>query len=99
MENEVTENNVTNENQIGNDISSEALANDTIAMAYDYYDKYYEEVTKSLSEISSREITIVSNQEQLIHKIDSLNTTCSCITFIITIIFVYNLVRNMIIVK
>lgn len=74
-------------------------SNDNIALAYDYYDHYYDEVTKSLSEISSRENTIINNQEILIDKTHSLNTTCSCFTFIVTIIFVYTLIRNMIIVK
>lgn len=79
--------------------NADALANDSIALAYDYYDHYYEDVTKSLSRIESTTSVMMDNQNELIDKLHAINTTCSTFTFIVTLIFVYILIRNMIIIK
>lgn len=78
---------------------SEDLANDSIALAYDYYDHYYEQITKSLSRIEVNTSTMIDNQNQLMDKLHAINTTCSSFTFIVTIIFVYTVIRNMIVTK
>lgn len=92
------ESTVENVNEVTEE-NSDVLANDSIALAYDYYDDYYDEVTKSLSSINSSQGTIIANQELLIDKLHAINTTCSTFTFIVTLVFVYILIRNMIIIK
>ena len=43
----------------------ESLANDSIALAYDYYDRYYENVLSKLDTIVVSEDTSIKNQEQI----------------------------------
>lgn len=102
--NENLETNVPVENFIENadetiQENSDALANDSIALAYDYYDHYYEQITKSLSRIEANTSTMIDNQNQLMDKLHAINTTCSSFTFIVTIIFVYTVIRNMIVTR
>lgn len=78
---------------------AEELANDSLAMAYDYYDHYYDEVTKSLSRIEVNTSTMIEKQNEIKDKLHAINTTCSCFTFIVTLIFIYTVIRNMIIIK
>lgn len=108
-ENNINNNNIVSENSttdLETDLSinddtttSDILADDNIAMALDYYDRYYEQVLDNLEVVTLNQDTIIDNQETLIAQNDEFKTLSYTLIFIICIIFIYNFLRNMIIVK
>lgn len=78
---------------------NEELANDALAMAYDYYDRYYEQVLENMKTITDNQSTIIVQQEDVINQQKDLITFSSCTLFVIALILIYNLLRNMIILK
>ena len=108
-ENNTNNNNIVSENSttdLETDLSinddtttSDTLADDNIAMALDYYDRYYEQVLDNLEVVTLNQDTIIDNQETLIAQNDEFKILSYTLIFIICIIFIYNFLRNMIIVK
>lgn len=94
----VTEN-TTSANNTTEDIKSdeykESLANDKIALAYDYYDRYYENVLNKLDTIVVNEDTSIKNQEQIISKLDTVTLTFNTILFVILLWFLIDVIRHM----
>ena len=72
-ENTTSANNTTED--IKSDEYKESLANDKIALAYDYYDRYYENVLNKLDTIVVNEDTSIKNQEQTISKLPLCNVS------------------------
>lgn len=108
-ENNTNNNNIVSENSITDletdssinteTTTSDTLANDNIAIALDYYDRYYEQVLDNLEVVTLNQDTIIDNQETLIAQNDEFKILSYTLIFIICIIFIYNFLRNMIIVK
>ncbi len=73
----------------------ESLANDSIALAYDYYDRYYENVLNKLDTIVVNEDTSIKNQEQIISKLDTATLTFNTILFVILLWFLIDIIRHM----
>ena len=73
----------------------ESLANDSIALAYDYYDRYYENVLNKLDIIVVNEDTSIKNQEQIISKLDTVTLTFNTILFVILLWFLIDVIRHM----
>lgn len=73
----------------------ESLANDSIALAYDYYDRYYENVLNKLDTIVVNEDTSIKNQEQTISKLDTVTLTFNTILFVILLWFLIDVIRHM----
>lgn len=73
----------------------ESLANDSIALAYDYYDRYYENVLSKLDTIVVSEDTSIKNQEQIISKLDTVTLTFNTILFAILLWFLIDIIRHM----
>ena len=73
----------------------ESLANDNIALAYDYYDRYYENVLSKLDTIVVSEDTSIKNQEQIISKLDTVTLTFNTILFVILLWFLIDVIRHM----
>ena len=73
----------------------ESLANDKIALAYDYYDRYYENVLNKLDTIVVNEDTSIKNQEQIISKLDTVTLTFNTILFVILLWFLIDVIRHM----
>ena len=73
----------------------ESLANDSIALAYDYYDRYYENVLNKLDTIVVSEDTSIKNQEQIISKLDTVTLTFNTILFAILLWFLIDIIRHM----
>ena len=73
----------------------ESLANDSIALAYDYYDRYYENVLSKLDTIVVSEDTSIKNQEQIISKLDTATLTFNTILFVILLWFLIDIIRHM----
>lgn len=106
MENEITEN-ITNTlntnteaNTSGENTTSEernkALANDEIALAYDYYDQYYQQVLNNMDAMLINQSTTLENQEKILEDNKQFNLLIGTILFFLGIYFMYNLFRNMI---
>lgn len=96
------ENNTTVDTNIVNSEEIETdnlLTSDDIAMQLDYYDRYYEDVLNHLEDLETYQETIIDNQETMITKFNTFDIFLSTIIFLITFIFVYNFLRNMIITK
>ena len=87
-----TNNSITTDNINETDTSS--LADDPIAIAFDYTDRYYENVLSSLNTITTNQDTILENQSTLIEQNNNLNTLTSCILFVLAIVFIYDFVKK-----
>ena len=92
-ENTTSANNTTED--IKSDEYKESLANDKIALAYDYYDRYYENVFNKLDTIVVNEDTSIKNQEQIISKLDTVTLTFNTILFVILLWFLIDVIRHM----
>lgn len=75
------------------------LANDSLAMAYDYYDRYYEQVLENMKTITDNQSTIIVQQENIIEQQKHVVSFCDCFILLFSIFFIYNYIRNMIILK
>ena len=73
----------------------ESLANDSIALAYDYYDRYYENVLSKLDTIVVSEDTSIKNQEQIISKLDTINLTFNTLLFTVLLWLLVDVIRHM----
>ena len=73
----------------------ESLANDSIALAYDYYDRYYENVLNKLDTIVVNEDTSIKNQEQIISKLDTINLTFNTLLFTVLLWLLVDVIRHM----
>lgn len=104
MENEVTnsitENKINLEpnNEIAENVTEE-LAVDSLAVTLDYYDRYYQDVLDNTNTIIVQQQSILDNQDNMIEQNDTLITLGYCTIFIISIVLIYNVLRNMIITK
>lgn len=67
--------------------------------AYDYYDIYYNKMLDNTNSIINKQETIITNQENQINKLKELNEYSYVLIFVVCLIFIYNVLRNMIIVK
>lgn len=74
---------------------SDELANDAIALAYDYYDHYYEKILDNFDTIMLNDTIIIENQEKIIEQNQNFNLLFSSILFLLTLVFVYTFIRNM----
>lgn len=112
--NENTVNNITEENTIqtentstSTDISVEEkqsttnalFSDDNIALAYDYYDQYYEKMLTNSNTIIANQETIINNQYDIGKQNDTVITGINVIIFLVVLYVIYQLLRNMIIVK
>lgn len=97
--NSTTIENTTSANNTTEDIESneykESLANDGIALSYDYYDRYYESVLNKLDTIIVDDDTSIKNQEQIISKLDTVTLTFNTILFVILLWFLIDVIRHM----
>lgn len=93
IENTTSANNTTED--LKSDDYKESLANDNIALAYDYYDRYYENVLNKLDTIVVNEDTSIKNQEQTISKLDTVTLTFNTILFVILLWFLIDVIRHM----
>ena len=104
MENEVTNNitenkiNLEPNNEIAENVTEE-LAVDSLAVPLDYYDRYYQDVLDNTNTIIVQHQSILDNQDNMIEQNDTLITLGCSTILIISIIFIYSLLRNMIIVE
>ena len=101
MENEILNNtieNIENSENTTNEIS-EDLSIDSLAVTLDYYDRYYEQVLNNTNTIIMQQEAVLDNQNEFIEQNNTLIRLGYCFIFIISIILIYNLLRNMIIVK
>lgn len=92
-ENTTSANNTTED--IKSDEYKESLANDKIALAYDYYDRYYENVLNKLDTIVVNEDTSIKNQEQIISKLDTINLTFNTLLFTVLLWLLVDVIRHM----
>ncbi len=67
--------------------------------AYDYYDIYYNKMLDNTNSIINKQETIITNQENQIKELKELNKYSYVLIFVVCLIFIYNVLRNMIIVK
>lgn len=95
MENEILNNTIPPEENT----TTENLANDSLALALDYQDRYYENVLKDTNTIIAQQQTIITNQEDMKEQNTHMTNGFDTIIIIISIIFIYNYIRNMITVK
>ena len=72
---------------------------DNIALAYDYYDRYYEQVLENMDTMISNEQLIIENKQDIIEQNEQLLGFSSCILFTICVFLIYYTLRKMIIVK
>lgn len=63
-------------------------------MAYDYYDRYYENVLTKLTSIEEHQQTIIYNQEQMQLSVNSLSQYVFTINFLIVLLFLYIFVKS-----
>lgn len=98
MENEITENtvdtNVTTENNVNNTVD-ENLAVDDIAVALDYYDRYYTEMLNKTDNMISKQEIIINNQYEQQEANKQFQKTFGVIVFLIGLFFIYFYMRNM----
>lgn len=98
MENEITENtvdtNVTTENNVNNTVD-ENLAVDDIAVALDYYDRYYTEMLNKTDNMISKQEIIINNQYEQQEANKQFQKTFDVIVFLIGLFFIYFYMRNM----
>lgn len=92
-ENTTSANNTTED--IKSDEYKESFANDSIALAYDYYDRYYENVLNKLDTIVVNEDTLIKNQEQIISKLDIINLTFNTLLFTVLLWLLVDVIRHM----
>ena len=92
-ENTTSANNTTED--IKSDDYKESLANDSIALAYDYYDRYYENVLNKLDTIVVNEDTSIKNQEQIISKLDTINLTFNTLLFTVLLWLLVDVILQM----
>ena len=79
--------------------TGESSLNEGIVLAYDYYDTYYNNVLNKLDTIITNEQTINTNLENIKTQNDTLILGCNTFIFVLILVFIYNFIRNMIIVK
>lgn len=75
------------------------LLDDNIALAYDYYDSYYNNILNKLDTIITEEETINTNLEDIKSQNDTLIFGSNIVIFVLVLSFIYTYLRNMIIVK
>lgn len=63
------------------------------------YDAYHDNVIFFMEKITTNQNTIIENQEKVIEQNDKVIVGIHVIIFFIGLFFIYNLLRNMIIVK
>lgn len=101
--NEITEN-ITEENQVDNENSQDSTQDSNDIMLTDYYyDYYYQNVLDKLNSIDTHQSEIIVQQNQLLDKQDTIiachqqqNTYFQLISFLIALIFICSVLRNMI---
>lgn len=86
LENEIVEENVEQNEGVS-------------AMAYDYYDSYYESVLSNMETIKTNQETIIKNQEDIISQNTTRNLFSGATLFMICLFFIYYVIRKMIILK
>ncbi len=64
--------------------------------AYDYYDRYYEQVLSNMTTIKTNQETIIRNQDEIIEQNKTRNLFSGSILFMICLIFIYYVLRKMI---
>lgn len=106
MENEIIENTVTGneentitENSTNENIVSNDLAVDSLAVTLDYYDRYYEQMLNKSDNIIAHQETIINNQYEEIDQNNNIIAGLHVLVFLTAIFVIYQLLRNMIIVK
>lgn len=81
------------ENSTAEDMESSSV------LAYDYYDRYYENVLNKLTSIEEHQQTIIYNQEQMQLSLENGNKILHedgyFIAILFSMFFIYFLVRNM----
>lgn len=95
-ENTINNNNIVSEEQ---DSTTNLLTEDSISVTLDYYDRYYDDVLSHLDNLETYQETIIDNQEIIITRCNDFGTFLGLIIIFIAFIFIYNFLRNMIIVK
>ena len=65
--------------------------------AYDYYDRYYESVLSNMETIKINQETIIRNQDTIIEQNKTSNLFSGSILFVICLIFIYYVLRKMIV--
>lgn len=94
--------NTTTENVTDNattDGSISDITDDAVALAYDYYDKYYENIQNKLDMVVIKEDKMIENQDKIIAQNDTFTSLGYTIIFFLALIFIYNVLRNAINVK
>lgn len=100
LENENTEQiEQIEENTENNDNAETEENQDEEVRAYDYYDIYYNKMLDNTNTIIDKQATIITNQENQINELKEINKFSFALVFVVCLIFIYNLLRNMIIVK
>lgn len=79
--------------------TEESSSNEGIVLAYDYYDTYYNNVLNKLDNIITNEETTNRNLGDIKTQNNTLILGCNTLIFVLILVFIYNFIRNMIIVK
>ena len=96
--------NIAEESQSNNETSQDNSQNSNDIMLTDYYyDSYYQNVLDKLNSINTHQSEIIVQQNQLLDKQDTIiachqqqNTYFQLISFLIALIFICSVLRNMI---
>lgn len=67
---------------------TETTGDNLVMSDYDYYDRYYEQVTTSLTSIEQNQQTMIENQKNMISGFDVL-------AYLVSVIVIYLLIHNM----
>ncbi len=89
----------TEENTENNDNAETEENQHEEVRAYDYYDIYYNKMLDNTNTIIDKQAVIITNQENQINELKELNRYSYALVFAVLLIFIYNVLRNMIIVK
>lgn len=95
-ENTVETTQIPNEETQIEETTNDLTSVDALAAAYDYYDRYYEKVLENMKTINDNQSTIIVQQEDIINEQKELIKISSTTLFVIAIILIYTLLRNMI---
>lgn len=63
-------------------------------LAYDYYDRYYDNVLNKLTAIEENQQTIIYNQEQTLLSMKNLSDTVFVTNFLVVLLFLYIFVKS-----